>query len=197
MDEQRPGKKRTLFLWILFLLLCPASEARSDIYRYIDENGVLHFTNAPTTNKYRLYMRERPVKTVRTGTINRYDPIIVKAAENNKLSFSLLKAIIKVESDFNPRAVSKKGAKGLMQLMPENIKSMKIKNPFDPRENIMGGARYFRRLLDRFDGKIQLSLAAYNAGPNQVQRYNRIPPFKETEEYIRKVMNYYYAYKKG
>lgn len=164
---------------------------------YVDNNGVLHFTNVPTSNKYNLYMRERPKASISSFPSTRYDAIISKASRHHGISFPLLKAIIKVESDFNPRAISKKGAKGLMQLMPENIKKLKIKNPFDPSENIMGGALYFKRLLERFDGKLQLTLAAYNAGPSQVDRYNRIPPFKETEDYIRKVMSYYYAYKKG
>jgi soluble lytic murein transglycosylase len=107
----------------------------------------------------------------------------------------LLKAIIKAESDFNPRAVSKKGAMGLMQIMPENIKAMNISNPFDPLENILGGARYFREMLDRFKGHLSLSLAAYNAGPTAVERYNnQIPPYKETENYIERVLKFYSSY---
>jgi soluble lytic murein transglycosylase-like protein len=101
---------------------------------------------------------------------------------------------MKVESDFNSLAVSKKGAMGLMQIMPQNIKTLRIKDPFNPRENIMGGGTcYFKQLLNRFDGKIKLALAAYHAGPNNVDRYKRIPPFKETEDYVRRVMKYYYA----
>ena len=192
------GRNRLVFVSILLLIASgfPAWVA-ADIYLYIDENGVLHFTNVPTSNKYNLYLKERPSPSLSSYDTGRYDAIISKASARHGVSFPLLKAIIKVESDFNPRAVSKKGAKGLMQLMPENIKVLNIKNPFDPIENVMGGARYFKHLLDRFGGKLQLSLAAYNAGPSQVDRYNRIPPFKETEDYIRKVMSYYYAYKKG
>ncbi|MGD8268927.1 MAG: lytic transglycosylase domain-containing protein, partial [Desulfobacterales bacterium] len=111
------------------------------------------------------------------------------------IAFPLLKAIIKAESDFNPRAVSKKGAMGLMQIMPENIKAMNISNPFDPLENILGGARYFREMLDRFEGQLSLSLAAYNAGPKAVERYNnQIPPYKETENYIERVLKFYSSY---
>jgi soluble lytic murein transglycosylase-like protein len=191
-------KKQPLtVLGLLFIIFIFPTWATADIYMYVDKNGVLHFTNVPTSNKYNLYLKERPRASLVSFHKTRYDPIISKASKHHGISFPLLKAIIKVESDFNPRAVSKKGAKGLMQLMPENIKNLKIKNPFDPTENVMGGARYFKHLLDRFNGKLQLSLAAYNAGPTQVDRYSRIPPFKETEDYIRKVMTYYYAYKKG
>jgi soluble lytic murein transglycosylase len=164
---------------------------------YIDGQGVFHFTNVPTSKKYRLYLKERTFKPVDQTHSDKYDHIITKASRRHGISFPLLKAIIKVESDFNPRAVSKKGAKGLMQLMPENIRILKIKDPFDPSENIMAGARYFRELLDRFNGKVQLTLAAYNAGPNLVDRYQRIPPYKETENYIQKVMAYYRQLRKG
>jgi len=142
-------------------------------------------------------MRERTFKSVDQTHTDKYDHIINRASRRHGISFPLLKAIIKVESNFNPRAVSKKGAKGLMQLMPENIRILKIKDPFDPSENIMAGARYFKELLDRFNGKVQLTLAAYNAGPNRVDRYQRIPPYKETENYIQKVMAYYRQLRKG
>jgi soluble lytic murein transglycosylase len=108
----------------------------------------------------------------------------------------LVKAIIKAESDFNPKAVSKKGAMGLMQIMPQNFQDLQIENPFDPRENIMGGTRYFKYLYDRFDGKLALSLAAYNAGPTAVDHYNKsIPPYKETEQYVERVLRYYRNYR--
>ena len=109
----------------------------------------------------------------------------------------MIKALIKVESDFNTRAVSRSGALGLMQIMPENVKAFRIFDPFDPRDNIIGGARYLKTLLDRFEGKLPLALAAYNAGPKVVERYRNIPPIKETEDYVKKVMKYYYLYNKG
>jgi len=111
------------------------------------------------------------------------------------VSFPLLKAIIKAESDFDPHAVSKTGATGLMQIMPENFKPLGISDPFDPRENINAGARYFKQIYDRFKGKLTLSLAAYNAGPTAVDRYQTIPPYEETQEYVRRVMKFYYNYK--
>jgi len=109
----------------------------------------------------------------------------------------LLKALIKIESDFNPLAISHAGAKGLMQIMPENIKALNIKDPFDPWENIMGGARYLKQLLKRFNGELHLALAAYNAGPNAVESYQRIPPFKETEDFVKKVLEYYSLLRRG
>jgi soluble lytic murein transglycosylase len=176
---------------LLFLL---QQVAYADIYMYIDSNGVLHFTNAPTTSQYRLYIKERPKKT---ESSNAYDSLIGEASQVFDLSFPLLKAMIKVESNFNSKAVSKSGAMGLMQIMPENIKTLKIRDPFDPRDNIMGGATYLKEMIKRFNGRLPLALAAYNAGPSTVARYNAIPPIKETEDYVKKVMKYFYLYKKG
>jgi soluble lytic murein transglycosylase-like protein len=108
----------------------------------------------------------------------------------------LLKALIKTESDFDPRAVSKAGAMGLMQIMPENIRRLEIKDPFDPKDNVMGGARYLKQLINRFNGKLHLALAAYNAGPGVVEKYQRIPPFQETENFVKQVMEYYSIFNK-
>lgn len=177
--------------WVFFCTL----PGYADIYRYIDSNGVLHFTNAPTSSNFRLYMKERPKIPANSKETDRYDRLITAAAKRHGISFSLLKAIIKVESDYNPRAVSKKGAKGLMQIMPSTSKALRINNVFDPWENIMGGTQYFKQLFNRFEGKLPLALAAYNAGPEIVDRYKSIPPFQETENYVQKVMKYYYVFK--
>ena len=164
---------------------------------YIDKEGVIHFTNVPTSSAtdYRVYIKERPNKIYKIYSNNRYDNMIMEASKKHGVSFPLLKAIIKTESDFNPRAVSKKGALGLMQIMPKNLKSLNIRDPFDPWENIMGGALYFKKMLNRFQGKISLSLAAYNAGPTAVAQYKTIPPYRETRRYVKKVMKHYYSYK--
>ena len=177
-----------IILWVL--AMTPAVQA--DIFMYIDSDGVLHFTNAPTTSHYKLYIKERPKPSAVT---KKYDGIIQEASRQFGLSFSLLKAMIRVESNFNSKAISKKGALGLMQVMPENLKAFRITDPFNPKENIMGGARYFRALVDRFDGKLPLALAAYNAGPNTVDKYMDIPPIKETKDYVKKVMKFFYVYK--
>jgi len=184
---------------ILFMIPPPAF---SDIYTFVDQDGVTHFTNTPTSRKYRLFLREKPSnhaslyigKGKGSARLNLYDPHIRKAAETHGVDFPLLKAIIKVESDFDSRAVSDKGAVGLMQIMPDNFSHLNLKNPYDPGENIMAGTRYFRRLLDRF-GELRLALAAYNSGPDRVERFQSVLSIPETEEYIRKVMKYYTFFK--
>ena len=186
-----------------FIASVPA-DVRCDIYKYVDRNGVMHFTNVPTSSpsQYRVYLRESsdafPQSSdalPRSKVSGSYADIIYKAAEKNGIAAPLLKAIIKAESNFNPRAVSKKGALGLMQIMPGNLKSLNIQDPFDPKQNIMGGARYLKRMMNRFGGKLPLALAAYNAGPKKVEQYQRIPPIRETENYVRRVLKYYNKYR--
>ncbi len=171
------------------------TQVNADIYKYVDENGVMHFTDSPKKEEFILYFKNNKKKENKKNPSYIYDDIILKASRANGVSFSLIKALIKVESDFNPDAVSRVGAKGLMQLMPVNIKTLKIKDPFNPYENIMGGSHYFRKVLDRFNGKLNLALAAYNAGPTIVAKYNSIPPYKETRRFVKSVLKYNYKYK--
>jgi len=176
------------------LLMMNPSSATADIYRYIDENGVMHFTNAPTSSKFKLFMRERKVFISKLDS-NQFDPIISDASRKYGLEAPLIKAVIKAESDFDPNAISHKGARGLMQIMPMNYRLLNVENPFDPHQSIDAGARYLRDMMDRYNGKLNLSLAAYNAGPGAVDRHGGVPPYQETEEYIERVMRYYQRYK--
>lgn len=180
---------------VLTFFVIPVTHA--DIYVFVDSDGVLHFTNTPTSSNYKVYMREAPRRTKAWYSIESYDDVITEAAKKNGLSFPLLKALIHVESYFNPKAVSKKGAMGLMQIMPQNLELLDISDPFDPWENIMGGARYLKAMLERFKGKLPLALAAYNAGPTAVERYKDIPPYDETQRYVEKVMKLFHIYKKS
>jgi len=189
--------KISIMLWLVAFICLSASQCHADVYRYVSSSGVLHFTNMPTSSNYRIYIKERNSRCSRVYSKNRYDEIIDTASKKHSISFSLLKAVINVESDFNPKAVSKAGAIGLMQIMPQNITSLCIKDPFNPAENIMGGALYLKKLLERYNGQLPMALAAYNAGPTMVDRYRAIPPINETEDYVEKVMNCYNNYKKN
>lgn len=188
-------KKTGLFLLICFCCMVCPDNAGGDIYMYIDGSGIVHFTNVPTSTDYKVYIKEKPKKTSPRTHTRKYDDLIKKAQEKYGVEFSLIKAVIKVESDFNARAVSKKGAKGLMQIMPINFKSLFVEDPFNPLQNIMGGALYLHRLLTRYEQKLPLALAAYNAGPEAVDKYQQVPPYKETQNYVRKVMKIYSRYK--
>jgi soluble lytic murein transglycosylase-like protein len=172
----------------LFFIL-PVS---ADIYRYADKDGVWHFTNVRTDAQYKLYIkttRETPL-----AFIKEYEGIILQASRRFEVDVSLVKAIIKAESYFDHKAVSHKGAQGLMQLMPQTSNAMAVENPFDPEENIFGGTRYLGLLLKRFKNDKRLAVAAYNAGPERVETCNGVPPIAETEQFVKKVMNYYRDY---
>jgi len=173
-----------VLLMSLFVVIPPAD---ADIYRYVDASGRVHFTDTPTHGRYDMYMKEEaPVKASNRS----YLDIIRRHATSYQLEEALVKAVIKVESDYQPRVVSRKGAQGLMQLIPETAKDLKVSNPFDPYENIRGGSEYLRMMLDLFNNDVELALAAYNSGPSTVKRYGGIPPYDETQKYVKKVKRY-------
>jgi soluble lytic murein transglycosylase len=188
-------RKNSIGLWAAILFFSSVMPVCADIYMYIDNEGTMHFTNAPTSSDFRVYVKERPKKKIKSRSTKQYDHIISQAAQKYGVSAPLVKAIIKAESNYDHRAVSKKGAMGLMQIMPQNFKLCNIDDPFNPDQNINGGTLYFKKMLERFDGKLPLALAAYNAGPNAVDRHKSIPPIKETKEYVKRVMKYYSVYK--
>ncbi len=191
-------------LFLLFCLLFQSSFSSAGIYRYVDARGVVHFTNCPGDPNFKLYLREskedvgveiRTLSLPNTKDPTHYDALISEFSQKYKVDFALIKAMIQAESGFNPLAISRKGAKGLMQLMPETAMRMNVSNVFNPKENIEGGVRYFKYLLSLFNNDLRLSLAAYNAGENLVSQLRSIPPYRETIDYVRKVLNYYQAYK--
>jgi len=176
----------------LALSLFVNTPVTADIYRYMDKDGVWHFTNIKTESSYRLYIRT-PRKTP-LEYIDAYEGIINQASRRFGIDTSLIKAVIKAESGFDRRAISSKGALGLMQLMPHTAEAMDVDNPFNPEENIFGGTRYLSLLLERFKNNKELAVAAYNAGPGNVESYQGIPPFPETKAFVERVMDYYRSY---
>jgi soluble lytic murein transglycosylase-like protein len=193
-------QKKFLTFLCLNLLFFFAPFCHADIYKYTDAEGVIHLTNVPTDPDvpYVLVMKEKRVIFQLKGNIAGYDALIAKAAEKYRVDPFLVKAVIKAESNFNHKAVSPVGARGLMQLMPSTAAALQVKDSFHPETNIDGGVRYLRYLLNIFNGNLPLVLAAYNAGENAVMRHNnRIPPYPETQTYVRRVLNYFDGYNKG
>jgi soluble lytic murein transglycosylase len=189
-----PGLRTVFALLIgVFFLFRGPDASRGDVYRYKDENGVWHFTNIKSDARYRLYIRSYPKGPNRF--IKDYDRAIRQAAVRFAVDASLIKAVIKAESDFDHKAISSKGAQGLMQLMPQTSDQMRVQDPFDPEENITGGTRYLSLMLDRFRNDKRLAIAAYNAGPENVEAYNGIPPFPETQAFVKRVLQYYQQFK--
>ena len=182
------------FLLVAALASVAARSADAQIYAWRDANGTLVLSDrsidAPTdvyvVEGAPTYRTTRPA--VPTGAVDGYDHLVVEHAGRQGLRPELVRAVIQVESGFNPRARSPKGAMGLMQLMPATARELGVVNPYDPDENIGGGTRYLRQLLDRYNGDERLALAAYNAGAGAVDRYGRdVPPYRETRDYVRKV----------
>ena len=191
--------------------------ARADIYTYTDADGVVHFTNIKPKGKgWKKVMVEHPDRGTKAAAerggcercdvvpardrapdrFRRYDDHIREASELYRIPEPLIRAVIRVESDYDPRVVSSAGARGLMQLMPAVEKDMRVANVFEPRDNILGGTRLLRTLANRYDGDLVLTIAAYHAGPGSLAKYgNQVPPYTNTRKYLRMVLDRYYEYK--
>jgi Transglycosylase SLT domain len=188
----RPGL-RSLTCSALSLAPLFVASAPAQIYTRKNANGVVEATNVPDANDYRLtypgkgtliHSQAYRLRPSYNGEFNHH---IEAAARLHGVEVALVRAVIQVESDFDHLAVSSKGARGLMQLMPDTARILGVSNPFDPRQNIFGGVRYLRQLLDQFRGDVALALAGFNAGPNAVLRYSGIPPYRETRMYVAKI----------
>lgn len=184
---------------VVVIFLAWVLPACADIYKYEDSEGVLHLTNVPSNPKakYVMILKEKRIHFPKGISITQYDKIISKAAGKFNLDVALIKAVIKAESNFNHQAVSPAGAKGLMQLMPRTANALNVEDVFHPENNIEGGARYLRYLLNLYRGNLTLALAAYNAGEGAVAKYNyNVPPYRETQTYIKRVLAFYETFSK-
>ncbi len=197
-----PARLASLSLGLLLgmALWLSGSNAHADIYKYVDKDGVIHFSNV--NKKGKLVARDKPrakstsaVSRDRSKTPDEYDAHIREAASLYQIPEALVRAVIRVESNFDPRAISHANAQGLMQLIPATAERMLVSDPFDARQNVLGGTRYLRILANLFNGNLQLTLAAYNAGEGAVIRYRGIPPYEETQAYVSRVLQFYDLYR--
>lgn len=207
------------FIALGLVLAFAAPEALADVWSYMDADGVVHFTNIKPRGKAKKKKWKRVMRSESSSSssnkgkssradvvsavddspdrFSRYDEYIYEAADLYRIPVSLVRAVIKVESDYDPRVVSSKGARGLMQLMPAAASDMRVDNVHDPRENILGGVRYLRLLANRFDGDLVLTIAAYHSGGGKVSRYMDVPPFPRVRKYVRMVLDRYYRYREA
>jgi soluble lytic murein transglycosylase-like protein len=199
------GRINRLFLLTALAASAVVAPAFADIYSFKDERGVVHFTNiTPSDKRFKMIRREanNPAPaSVASGdsgympsqaSIQRYASMIEAAAQFHGVDSALVHAVISAESGYNPAALSKAGARGLMQLMPATAQRYGVQNIMDPQQNIQGGVKYLRDLLQMFSGNMELAVAAYNAGENAVIRYgHKVPPYTETVNYVPKVLGFY------
>ncbi len=197
---------------ICMLLLTMYQASGWAMYRCVDSKGKVRYTDSPVSDSCtamdlgeevtvrvsdKTAFRARLRQSIKSSLTGKYDHYINYYGVRFNVDPNLIRAVIKTESGFNPKAVSKKGAQGLMQLMPATAKELKVTDPFDPKQNIEGGTRYLRTLLTTFKEDKQLALAAYNAGPTTVKRQKGIPQIPETVRYVQRVLKYYRQYKSG
>jgi soluble lytic murein transglycosylase-like protein len=192
-------------LAVLILLFVVPGAASAQVYKWVDENGIVNYSNVapPREHAYNVlrfpcYAADPKCRSVSWEKVplntRSFSREIGSAARSNAVEESLIRAIIHAESAYQPDARSPKGAQGLMQLMPETAAELRVTDPFDPEDNIDGGARYLSRLLREFQGDLELAAAAYNAGPGAVYKYGGVPPYDETQEYVRRVKILYRRY---
>ncbi len=201
----------TFAIPLLLAALFMGADTMADIYTTTSKDGTIHFTNMRPSGRdrknYKVYLKTPPSRKARPGVVpipardrnpgrySRFDASISEAAQTFSVPEPFIRAVIRVESDYDPRVVSHCGAEGLMQLMPGTAKRMNVKNSFDPHDNIMGGSRYLRYLANMFGGDMVLTIAGYHAGEGAVMKYNGVPPYSTTRGYIRKVLKFYHHYK--
>lgn len=184
---------------LLAVILLASLPSHAVIYKYRGPDGTIHFTDRPMKGKYRLLWKSNYSSSRNPYSLaqlrknkSKFTPLIKQTAQQVSVHPGLLHAMVMVESAYNPQAKSKKGAQGLMQLMPATASRYGVIDSYDPEQNLQGGARYLKDLLEQFEFDLKLALAAYNAGENAVRRYgNQIPPYPETQNYVKKVMGYY------
>ncbi len=201
--------KISQYILLILLVALYHQSAAAGMYRCIDDNGTVRFTDtmeheycAPMVFNKRETSFSRSGRSTGGSRLMRqrsaqYDKLISYYGVRYNIDPHLIRAVIRTESGFNPHAISKKGAQGLMQLMPDTAKDLRVVDPFNPRDNINGGTRYLRTLLDTFKQDVRLALAAYNCGPTTVKRVRSVPRIPETVDYVKKVLRYYREYKNG
>jgi soluble lytic murein transglycosylase-like protein len=208
MILKRPSYRYIAMVSLCAALLCALTApcpAKADIYRYVDEDDIVHFTDAPTDKRFKVFMRDlKKDRELRTklkyaSSVNpaEFEQLIRTCSDKYGVNPCLVKAVIHAESGYNPNAVSSKGASGLMQLMPGTAKSLKVADRFNPKDNVEGGVKYLRFLLDTFRGDVSLAVAAYNAGLSKVAKYGGIPPYNETRTYVNRVLSYMKSYQES
>ncbi len=201
---------RILAVCLACLVIWSPALAGADIYRFVDSSGVEHYTNVQPrshagwrriiredSREVLARMRRKPARLNDPTRLSRYDQHIREASTLYQLPEAFVRAVVQVESNFYSDVVSHAGAIGLMQLMPRTATSMGVTDPFDPRQNVFGGTRFLRVLANDFNGDMVLTIAAYNAGKGAVLKYGGVPPYAETQGYVKKVLGYYYAFRGG